>query len=221
MGQAMVKRWSQSTPHKASASAAATTTHPHNITSQRHHQVTNKQASNIERKRVCHQTDDAFILLGKMIIVMHQRLSCYIPSVSLALLAQGRNSIKAFTISASNQCRSSLSVNSTREWGLMQMMAPFQVTRGAAYFSRRSPGISDMHRKGKPISLPYKPSLLLKPTTQAALSTALSAFNPLHVLQSKLPLVQASDDWGKWAALTDIATVSQNLGETTKVGRLL
>ena len=35
------------------------------------------------------------------------------------------------------------------------------------------------------------------------------------------PLVAATDQWGNWAALTGTATISQLLGKTTKIGRLL
>ena len=35
------------------------------------------------------------------------------------------------------------------------------------------------------------------------------------------PLVAATDTWGNWAALTGTATISQLLGKTTKIGRLL
>jgi uncharacterized membrane protein len=38
---------------------------------------------------------------------------------------------------------------------------------------------------------------------------------------NNMPLIGATDAWGNWAALTGIATVSQVLGKSTRIGRLL
>ena len=52
------------------------------------------------------------------------------------------------------------------------------------------------------------------PTSYASASSSLTLF-------PSGPLIEASDTWGNWAALTGIATVSQELGKRTRVGRLL
>jgi len=51
---------------------------------------------------------------------------------------------------------------------------------------------------------------------------ASSRVRPLQALQlPSIPLVTATDTWGNWATLTGTATISQVLGKSTRVGRLL
>lgn len=51
-------------------------------------------------------------------------------------------------------------------------------------------------------------------------TTATSSSTQLKLFPS-IPWIEATDMWGNWAALTGTATISQVLGKTTRVGRLL
>jgi uncharacterized membrane protein len=84
-------------------------------------------------------------------------------------------------------------------WGI-QLLMPFVYVQGFA-----------------PASRPLQGNMMKRP--RLPLSGRQSASPPFYAI--KVPLIAASDTWGNLATLTFSATISQVLGKTTSVGRLL
>ena len=79
--------------------------------------------------------------------------------------------------------------------------------------------VAPVTRAFSPLSFDKRRNFWLNKEAKLVISGSPSNLSAL--LLPSTPLVSATDQWGNWATLTGTATVSQLLGKSTRVGRLL